>query len=338
MDRKQLASLRICAQKLTPQSQKKLEEKCIGQCPMNQQKLQAAFFIKKKWPKNTKIRIGFLGDGSSIPRTPISDLKSPTSKLDPLQEKTKGMSVIDAIKMVVNERLIPLVNLDIKFVDDPREANIRIGFDPNGGSWSYLGTDCLNVPYPEPNINLGWFDIPVVLHEILGHCCGPMIHEHQSPFGEPIQWNRERVLDWAKTTQGWDTQTTETNILNKYDVTELNGSEFDPASIMLYFFPAYLTMNNKGTNQNLRLSGDDVIWLYNNYPRDDITPAEFYMRVYGEDISASVDASRKEARKQLFGSTGLPIKIFIGIALAIIAIGAIFLIRNRNVRYRVRFA
>ena len=56
------------------------------------------------------------------------------------------------------------MNLKFNFVDNPF-ANIRINFDINAGSWSYLGKDALNIPYNKATMNFGWFNIATVLHE-----------------------------------------------------------------------------------------------------------------------------------------------------------------------------
>jgi hypothetical protein len=91
-----------------------------------------------------------------------------------------------------------------------------------------------------------------------------MLHEHESPYGG-IKWNRQAVYTWARETQGWDEETTDENILNTYATNEISGSVFDPDSVMLYFFPASLTLNNQGTKQNLRYSKTDLEWLASTY-------------------------------------------------------------------------
>ena len=112
-------------------------------------------------------------------------------------------------------------------------------------------------------LNYGWIDAKTISHEV-GHVLS-MIHEHQNPNGQTISWNEDIVYKWAETTQGWDKETTVHNIIVKYKVDEINGSDFDPMSIMLYFFPGDLTTNNKGTHQNLRLSAYDVEYLNSVY-------------------------------------------------------------------------
>ena len=57
---------------------------------------------------------------------------------------------------------------------------------------------------------------------------------------------------------------------------------------MLYFFPPELTNNHKGTNNNKRLSREDVEYISKVYPGGKMTPDEFYKEAYGESISGSL--------------------------------------------------
>lgn len=286
---------KICTQKFLLHHQYELNN--INRSDLSsqhKQRLRAAFITKKLWPKGSKIRIGFLDTGKQITKTPIEELKANgDSKIDPLQNEVGQMSVQQMIRKIVRERIQPLVNLDIDFVDDPRQANVRISFDPNGGAWSLVGTDHLNQK-SGATMNLGWFDVATTIHEF-GHMLG-MIHEHQNPKGEKIKWNDSKVFEWAKSTQGWSEKTAEQNIINHYNIDTINGSSFDPESIMLYFFPASLTTNGVGTHQNMRLSGLDVMWIHSMYPSEHkITPQEFYQQIYGESIQSSIEKSRQEA-------------------------------------------
>jgi ATP-dependent Zn protease len=63
---------------------------------------------------------------------------------------------------------------------------------------------------------------------------------------------------------------------------------------MLYFFPAYLTTNNRGTRQNLRLSGYDVEYISKTYPGGSQTPENFYLSVYNEQLKNNMDISDNE--------------------------------------------
>ena len=287
-----LLESKICIQKILDHHLQEFNDIHSSNHPEeNVKKLQAAFFTKKLWPDSSKIRIAFLGTGDAIKRTDLSKAKD----LDPLQDEVKLLSVQEAIKKVVKERIEPLVSLDIAFVDSPKDANVRISFNPGGGSWSLVGTDHLEQK-EGATMNFGWFDVPTTMHEF-GHLIG-LIHEHQNPSGQKIQWDTKKVIEWAKETQGWSEETTKENIINKYNKNSINGSDFDPLSIMLYFFPGSLTTNNKGTQQNFRLSGEDVEWINKTYnPVNGITPETFYENTYGTSLKDSISKSKNLAMK-----------------------------------------
>lgn len=289
-----LSQTRICVEKVLPHHHKELENiKRKSGSALHFQKLQAAFWTKKLWPANTTITIGFLGSGDRVRRTPWDQIsekaKQNNLSIDPLQEEIGKMKIPEAIEKIVSERLSPIVNLNLKFVKDVNNAIVRISFDPNGGAWSLVGTDCLGKK-SGATMNLGWFDVATTIHEFC-HTLG-MIHEHQNPRGNYIDWDVPKVLQWASETQGWDKQTTTRNIIDAYEISQINGSKYDPMSIMLYFFPASITKNNKGTHQNLRMSAYDVTYLNKMYPGSRETPEQFYKRVYNQ----SLDSSKKESK------------------------------------------
>ncbi len=145
-------------------------------------------------------------------------------------------------------------NLKFEF-DDAPTANIRVTFDENDGAWSYIGTDCQDIPLNAPTMNLGFLDRGTAAHEF-GHAIG-LAHEHQNPAGG-IQWNEAVVIrECAKSPNFWDEETARHNILFKYSANQINGTAFDPDSIMLYFFPPEWTLNGIGTKANEVLSDID---------------------------------------------------------------------------------
>jgi len=145
-------------------------------------------------------------------------------------------------------------NLKFDFNGAPA-ADIRISFDPNDGAWSYVGTDCRGIPFNQATMNLGFMDGGTTAHEF-GHAIG-LAHEHQNPAGG-IQWNETVVIrELAKSPNFWDEATARHNVLRKYTADQINGTRFDPDSIMLYFFPDDWTLNGIGTKANDMLSALD---------------------------------------------------------------------------------
>lgn len=149
-------------------------------------------------------------------------------------------------------------NLKFEFVNSG-ETEIRIAFDDTDGAWSYIGTDCLTIAQNQPTMNLGFLDGGTAAHEF-GHAIG-VGHEHQNPTGG-IKWNDEVVI---RELQGppnfWTPAQIKHNVLNKYSFDHLRGTEFDPNSIMLYFFPGRWTQSGQGTSANEVLSALDKAFI-----------------------------------------------------------------------------
>ncbi|MDN0200072.1 M12 family metallopeptidase [Streptomyces sp. S.PNR 29] len=158
-------------------------------------------------------------------------------------------------------------------VEDRSEAELRIGFQLGDGSWSAVGKDALQVGQNERTMNFGW-DLTVpgergtALHQI-GHALG-MLHEHQSPFAG-IHWDDEAVhAELAGPPNFWSRDRTYHNILRKLDPDEVNGSVWDPQSIMEYPFPSGLILEPEqyraGLNPPGTLSAADKDFVLRWYP------------------------------------------------------------------------
>lgn len=164
-----------------------------------------------------------------------------------------------------------IIGLEFVEVTDKRDAYIRISFKYDG-SWSYVGTECLEADWREPTMNFGWFDRKtpyaeyqrVVLHE-MGHALG-LVHEHQNPSVD-IPWNKPLVYKtYSGPPNNWSKQDIDHNIFAVYDHTITNYSEFDPESIMLYPVPNALTIGDYEIGWNSKLSIKDIEWAKSTYP------------------------------------------------------------------------
>ena len=165
------------------------------------------------------------------------------------------------------------IGLEFEEVERPGDAEIRISFVQDDGAWSYVGREVLKHP-GESTMNFGWDltqpgEIDTAIHEI-GHTLG-FPHEHQNP-NAGIVWDEEAVYAaLAQPPNRWTRETTFFNIIRKISPDEVQGSNWDPDSIMHYpFGPGLIKKPEKYSAAGLRpaggLSPRDTQWVRTFYP------------------------------------------------------------------------
>ncbi|PYQ31888.1 MAG: hypothetical protein DMF56_01960 [Acidobacteria bacterium] len=214
--------------------------------------LEMALATPKRWNNGRKLKIKFL-DGTSTQKR--------------LTQKYA-------------EHWLQFANVGFDF-NGGASAEIRISFR-KAGSWSALGTDSLLTnafPKTDPTMNYGWLrdSTPeeewrrVVLHEF-GHALSA-IHEHQNPQAG-IKWNLNEVYRvFSGPPNNWSKAQIDFNIVQKYSVDQLNATDFDAKSIMLYAFPGKLIASGKATANNTDLSDNDKRFIAEMYPKAAPAPA-----------------------------------------------------------------
>lgn len=225
-------------------------------------RLRAIALIGKTWMNGSTLRVRFLG----------------------------GTAAQQAIAREQAGWWMQAANLKFEF-GNAADAEIRIAFDPSDGAWSYIGTDCGQIPRDEPTMNLGFLDGGTAAHEF-GHAIG-LAHEHQSPNGG-MQWNEPVVIQaLAGSPNFWDEATTRHNVLRRYSSSQINGTQFDPKSIMLYAFPASWTTNGIATQSNEVLSPLDKAFIAS-------------ARMYPKTAPTTVDAVelKMDARRRTAAAIG----------------------------------
>ena len=166
------------------------------------------------------------------------------------------------------------IGLEFKEVKSRTEADIRIGFMRGDGAWSYIGRDILDIGTDERTMNFGWDltrssdEIDTAVHEI-GHSLG-FPHEHQNP-NAGIVWDKEAVYAaLAGPPNYWSHEKTDINIINKIRADTVQGSNWDPNSIMHYPFEAGLIKEpaeyRNGLYPEAGLSERDKTWVKTFYP------------------------------------------------------------------------
>lgn len=161
-------------------------------------------------------------------------------------------------------------NIRFQFVQQ-EPAEIRVSFEPNNRSWSYVGTDALVIDSNEPTMNFGWFHdntedsefSRTVVHEF-GHALG-CIHEQSQPHAV-IHWNKERVYQYYATL-GWSRGEVDSFVFFKFDPSTVKSSEYDPLSIMHYPIPKDFTTDGFVVGWNTHLSEKDIQFIKTIYPR-----------------------------------------------------------------------
>jgi cell division protein FtsB len=142
------------------------------------------------------------------------------------------------------------VNLKFDFVEDAN-AELRIAFHPDEGSWSFVGTDALAVDQTKPTINYGWIEHRTLLHEF-GHALG-LIEEHQNPKAN-IKWNVPLLeKDLSGPPNYWSKEQIRETIVKSVPKEKLGDyRDFDPKSIMA------MTLGSKYTG-GIELGGDGTL-------------------------------------------------------------------------------
>ncbi|HEY7141962.1 MAG TPA: M12 family metallopeptidase [Methylomirabilota bacterium] len=168
------------------------------------------------------------------------------------------------------------IGVRFEAVTERAGAQVRIGFEQGDGHWSYIGRQVLKQGADDRTMNLdptdgiasGNYGIDVATHEI-GHTLG-FPHEHQNP-NAGIVWDEEAVYKaLGGPPNNWPRQTTFHNIIEKIQPDQIQGSSWDPDSIMHYPFEPGLILKPEQYRQGLQpaggLSARDREWVHAFYP------------------------------------------------------------------------
>lgn len=269
------------------------------QAALKPNNIGAVFSATKLWKTGSTITVSFLNPSYSesgfmwedVP----SDILSPAEFVfeNDVKNIFINVSPAAAVKKVIEERIAPIVpTLKFEFVLGGGGADIVVRFDVDGGSSSFIGTDCARAD--SYSTTFAWLNVGTIIHEF-SHALG-MYHEHQNPTST-IKWNKEKLYSYFQQNDGWSRQDVDEQILNSITNDKIDYSFFDPDSVMLYFFSSDLTLDGRGTSQNMRYSSTDIQWLGNTYDvSQDIIAAN--IKKYGKgSIEASAGMATRSSAK-----------------------------------------
>ena len=208
---------------------------------------RGAVLKSKIWPNGSTIRIKFL-NGSTL-----------------AQNKVKEIS----------KEWTGYANIQFEFVAINENADVKISFqwETDRVSWAYIGLDNKTIAQNLPSMNLSLFnqndskeiDSPDFKASVLrnfGHVLG-LVYENQNP-SSAFEWDDMRVRNYFLS-QGWK-KTDIDKLISVYSTSQTNHTSFDESSIMLLYFPGFLTKNGKGTKFNGELSATDKNLIRSIYP------------------------------------------------------------------------
>ena len=177
-------------------------------------------------------------DGSEQFRGPKAWMNGTTLSYYFFRDPAVNEANVDIVRRAIQEWQSLEIGLDFKEVTTLDNAQLRIGFNPGDGSWSYVGRDAENIPADQRTMNFGWDltangGLNTVLHEF-GHVLG-FSEEHRNP-NAGIVWDEEKVY---KTMAGppnyWSREQTYRTIISKGEPGQYYGP-WDPDSIMHFAF------------------------------------------------------------------------------------------------------
>lgn len=206
-------------------------------------RLAAVFDASKRWQNRTAIPVW----------------------LHPEQAETARVDLAALRETVLSG--LPPMGVQILFVDDRADAQVRVHFETTGlkpGDWSCVGKDAQSIADPDPTMNLENVDERTVLHEFC-HMLG-LLHEHSHP-DRPFEFDEQAVIDEMQRDHGWDEEATRRNILSKS--AEADATAFDEDSIMMYDIPERWTVGDyevRPDELSSALSSGDAAQLRRWYP------------------------------------------------------------------------
>ncbi len=229
-------------------------------------------------PVNAPSLGGFVRSVRNFNPTPLR-LAALTSKYWGSRGVTLTVGYLDNPPYDLQNRILSHLNAwsaysNVKFEESQTDPQVRISRDggPDGGFWSYMGTDILSIDNDRATMNLEGFTMQtedaeffrVVRHEA-GHTLG-FPHEHmRRQLVNKI--DPKKAIKYFKKTDGWSPEEVKHQVLTPLEVRSIMGTEdADETSIMCYHIPGEITKNGDPILGGKDLSKDDKEFVGLIYP------------------------------------------------------------------------
>jgi hypothetical protein len=150
---------------------------------------------------------------------------------------------------------------NVAFVETSTDPQVRVAREggPDGGYWSYLGTEVLEIEPHAPTMNLEGFTMKMPdseFHRVIRHEAGHTLgfpHEHMRRQ-LVAKIDPDKAIEYFGRTQGWTPADVRAQVLTPIeDSTLIATPRADPKSIMCYQIPGEITKDGKPI-----IGGDDI--------------------------------------------------------------------------------
>lgn len=191
-----------------------------------------------------------------------------------------SVSFMDSPPVSLRKRILEHMNAwsktaNVKFSETSGTGQVRIAREagPDGGYWSYVGTDIEHIDLDQPTMNLQEFSMStpeseyrrVVRHET-GHTLG-CPHEHMRKALVDLI-DRQAAISYFAATQGWDEQMVIRQVLTPLEEASIMGTEHtDQTSIMCYQLPGNITKNHEPIIGGTDINPLDYGFMGTMYPQ-----------------------------------------------------------------------